>query len=171
MKRTFVYALATLGVALLMSACKNNDGGSASVSPYGVCQAGYIQTQYGCLPQSSCPVGQAMYNNTCIPGTVGGQYPGGQMCQAGYLQTQYGCLPQGSCQAGQAMYNNTCIPGTVGGQYPGGQYPGQYGNQYLGGQYPNGYPYGSYPYGSTYYQYPYGSSYGNTGYYWYWYGL
>ncbi len=164
MKSTILFALALLGGALSLSACKNNDsGGAPVVTAMGMCQGGYVQTQYGCLPQGSCPVGQATYNNTCIPAITTGAYPyNQQMCQAGYVQTQYGCLPQGSCPVGQATYNNTCIPAVAGGLNP-------YGNQYLGGQYgqyPNGgLGYGSNPYGSVYNTYPYGMN----GYYWTWY--
>jgi hypothetical protein len=79
------------------------------------CQPGWLQTQFGCQPQGSCPINTALYNNSCIPATTN-MYGGNGMnglannCPVGTIPTQqFGCLPQGTCMGGQALYNGQCI--------------------------------------------------------------
>jgi hypothetical protein len=107
MKKMIFTLLASLGIVLGFAACgSGGGGGSSTVTTAGTCSAGYVYTAtYGCLPQSTCPAGYGMYNNTCVVGTTSTG-----TCSAGYVYSaQYGCLPQSSCSAGYAMYNNQCI--------------------------------------------------------------
>lgn len=136
MKKT-VLLVALLGGALFISGCKNNDGGGAPACQPGqtwngsqcigtfpggygypnganMCQAGQLQTQYGCLP-GGCGgnPNMATYNGQCIAGTPGGinngqfgnQYLGG-MYPNGY---PYGSYPYGSTynQYPYGNYNNS----------------------------------------------------------------
>ncbi len=68
-------------VVLAIACGKKDDGGSSGggnsvpyVNPYnnGCTQAGYVYTQYGCMPTAGCPSGQGMYNGSCYPATNGG---------------------------------------------------------------------------------------------------
>jgi len=63
------------------------------------CTGGMVYTYQGCLPQGSCPIGQALYGTQCVPamstnggwGTTG--YPQGYPTaypQIGYPQVGYG---------------------------------------------------------------------------------
>lgn len=98
------------GMLLTLVNCnKSSDSGTANssvVNTQNLCGAGYVNSQYGCIPQGNCPAGQGMYQNMCIQATVTNQ-----TCQAGYLySSQYNqCLQQGGCQAGFAIYNNQCV--------------------------------------------------------------
>jgi len=144
---------------------QNNGGGGSNIPPAwsNGCQSGYINTQYGCLPQGSCPANYAQYNGQCVPATS-------NQCQSGYVKTQYGCLPQGSCPANYGQYNGQCVPASGGSNSscPSG---------YIG-TYPNCYPSGGGTGGSTggtgqlcppgYYPYP--TPYSPYGYICYWFG-
>ncbi len=148
MKKTVLLVLALMGGAIFFSGCKNNDGGGAPACPAGtvwsgnqcisngtfpggygypgganMCQAGQLQTQYGCLP-AGCQgnMNMATYNGQCIAGTIGGGV-NGQFPNNGYLGGQYP-YPNG---------------------YPYGSYP--YGSTY------NQYPYGNSGYNYYYYYY------------------
>ena len=73
-------------------------------------------TQFGCLYQGSCPMGYAVYNNSCVPSVNNGGYNNGGYnnggynngCPAGSFNTVYGCLPQANCPNGQVLYQNRC---------------------------------------------------------------
>lgn len=121
--------------------------GTISQTQYGQqCQAGQTYTQFGCLAQGQCPVGQAWYNNTCIQGTNTYNNGGYQQCQAGTVYTQqYGCLPQGNCPMGYALMSNQCIPA---GGYSNGGYTGGFGAGFYWGIGVGG---GQCPYGYTFY--------------------
>lgn len=155
--KNWIYLVLGTATALFMVAC-GGGGGSGSrntlVNGAGSCQAGYVWTsQYNCLPQSSCPPGYGMYQNSCIQGSVNNQ----TCTQAGYYPTQYGCLPQGGCQPGSALYNNqTCVQVTnYNNGYNGyngynGGYQGGYNGGYQGGYIPY---YPNYPQQQWGYQY------------------
>jgi hypothetical protein len=111
---------------------------------------------YGCLPQGSCPAGQAMYGNTCVSASYNQMNCQGS-CQAGMVQTQWGCYPaNASCGQCGALVGNQCVQG-----YNSGYGYGSGGYSY------GGYGYGGYgyPYGGGYYGY--GSRCVNKGWYWY----
>jgi hypothetical protein len=107
--------LAVLGASLFfLSGCGNTNSNPApgQYPQYGynnTCQAGSVNTQYGCLPQGNCQFGFAMYNNSCIP-AVQQQFNQNVQCPSGQFNTQFGCRTQGNCQYGYASYNNSCIP-------------------------------------------------------------
>ena len=105
MKNIYLY-LAGAVVALFIVGCgKSSGGGSSNTGTVGVCAAGLVNTQYGCLNQGNCPVGQAQYNNgQCVAATA-------NQCAAGstYSSQVGACLPQGNCPVGQGLYNNQCI--------------------------------------------------------------
>lgn len=108
-----------LAVSALTSCGKNNGGQSLGglSSNTGPCGSGYLMSpQYGCLPQSYCQQGYALYNNQCV-------YAGSGTNVSGY--------PNGNCTGGNGYY-----PGSNSGcPYPNGYYPyGPYG--YPGGGYP-----------------------------------
>jgi hypothetical protein len=93
------------------------------------CQAGYVMTQDGCLPQGSCPAGEGQvtqgaggYNGGYggYNGSYGGYNGSGCLpqvsigtngnCSGGaYYSNNYGCLAQGGCPYGELMYNGTCM--------------------------------------------------------------
>lgn len=59
-----------LAVLAVTNGCgKSNDNQIASAPPVSSCQAGYAQSQYGCLPQGYCAAGQVQYQNSCITST------------------------------------------------------------------------------------------------------
>lgn len=105
MKNIYLY-LAGAVVALFIVGCgKSSGGGNSSTGVAGVCAAGLVNTQYGCLTQGNCPVGQAQYNNgQCVAATA-------NQCAVGSTySSQVGtCLPQGNCPAGQGQYNGQCV--------------------------------------------------------------
>ena len=79
-----------------------------------ICASGYVYTTtYGCLPQSTCADGYAMYNNTCVSTTTTTTTAGTTStttCSSGYVySTNYGCIPQLTCSSGYGWYNNSCI--------------------------------------------------------------
>lgn len=127
--KNWVYLLLGVATALLLTACGKSSGGSSSnrSANVGVCQAGYVNSQYGCLQQSGCPSGYGLYNGQCVVAT--NQH---NNCQAGYVySSQYGCLQQGNCQQGYGLYGNQCV-------YADGAYNQQYNNGY---NYDHGYNY------------------------------
>jgi hypothetical protein len=92
---------------LFIVGCGKSSGGGSSTGTVGagVCAAGLVNTQYGCLSQGNCPVGQAQYNNgQCVAATA-------NQCAAGstYSSQVSTCLPQGNCPVGQGLYNGQCI--------------------------------------------------------------
>ena len=105
MKNIYLY-LAGAVVALFIVGCgKSSGGGNSSTGVAGVCAAGLVNTQDGCLTQGNCPVGQAQYNNgQCVAATA-------NQCAVGSTySSQVGtCLPQGNCPAGQGQYNGQCV--------------------------------------------------------------
>ncbi len=105
MKNTYLYLVGAV-VALLVAGCgKSGSGSGNSSGTVGVCSAGLVNTQYGCLQQGFCPAGQAQYNNNqCVPATSN-QCPAGQV----YSSLVSTCIPQAHCQMGQGLYNNQCI--------------------------------------------------------------
>jgi hypothetical protein len=151
-----------IAVVLVLSACAKDKGGDGGAAPVAVvpqantCTGGQISSQYGCLPQGTCPGNYGLYNNSCVPGT--GVNVNGGACGAGQIYTQYGCLPQGTCPGNYGLYNNSCIPAYAnnGGYY--GNVNGGYYNSYY---YQNRNPY--YGNGGGYYGNPYGGYYGNGG--------
>lgn len=57
------------------------------------CPSGYVySSEYGCLPQMSCPSGQGWYIDRCV--VIGGY---SNICQAycpiGFIATKFGCFP------------------------------------------------------------------------------
>ena len=103
MKNIYLY-LAGAVVALFIVGCGKSSGGSSN-STVGVCASGLVNTQYGCLSQGNCPVGQAQYNNgQCVAATA-------NQCGAGsnYSSQVGSCLPQANCPVGQGLYNGQCI--------------------------------------------------------------
>ena len=100
-----VFAMIGLG------ACGSNSGSSNPTAAL-ACPVGSNQSaSYGCLPQSTCPAGQGLYNGGCIGLTT--QAASSTCTTAGYFQTAYGCQPQGTCPAGSATYNGGCVPVTT----------------------------------------------------------
>ena len=110
MKQMILTIACSLAVVFGFVACGNSGGGGSSttttVTTASTCSAGYVyNSTYGCLPQSTCPAGYGMYNNSCVAGTATSS-----TCASGYVYSaQYGCLAQSSCASGYAMYNNQCI--------------------------------------------------------------
>jgi hypothetical protein len=108
MKNTYLY-LVGAALALVIAGCAKSSGGSsgtpAAAATNSVCPVGLLNTQYGCLSQGNCPVGQAQYNNgQCVAATS-------NQCASGTVySSQVGtCIPQGNCPVGQGLYNNQCI--------------------------------------------------------------
>jgi hypothetical protein len=103
-----------LGFSVLMlGACgASTPATTTAATAANTCGVGSGYTQYGCLPQAGCQVGQALYNGTCIATSV--PTNGGITCAAGQVNTtQYACVYTGNCQTGQALVNNTCTPVTI----------------------------------------------------------
>ncbi len=131
MKNSYLYLIgATL--AILVAGCGKSGSSNKSGGTVGICSSGLVNTQYGCLQQGHCPVGQAQYNNgQCVLATSN------QCSQGMVYSSQVGtCLHQGHCQIGQALYNNQCIQAD--------SYNSGYNNGYNGG-YNSGYNSGYYP--------------------------
>ena len=122
-----ILASGLMGVFLILAAC-GKDKGSSNNNMNGICQAGQVSTQYGCLSQGYCQTGYGLYNNQCIPGNMNN---GQNYCPAGQVSTQYGCLAQGQCQPGSGYYNGQCIPGNYGGNNGGGTSQCQQGTVYV----------------------------------------
>lgn len=154
--QTKLFILLAAVLALTTIGC-GGGGGSSSPAPAATalgtsCGANMLQSQYGCLPQ--CGVSSVIYNNSCIPVTGVGGYPGatgypGYPGTAGYPGTTipgysgYGttgnpAMCQGSCPAGLVSIQGgfACLPqGTCGpcyGQYGSTCYIGDYAHQYYG---------------------------------------
>lgn len=106
MKTNMLLTILLAGMTLFLANCsKSND---SSTNTANSCQAGYVYTQAGCLPQNTAICGSANYgysNGQCYA-----QITQTNSCTAGYVNTQMGCLPQGTCQVNQGYYNGQCFP-------------------------------------------------------------
>ena len=160
MKNT-IYSLIGILSLVILSGCGKSGGGSSNNNAgvdgtVAVCPAGAVNTQYGCLNQTGCPVNQGNLNGQCVPAVVQNQ-----QCQVGYVSSaQYGCLQQGSCPTGYGLYNNQCVVATSVNQ---NQYNGGYNTGYQGGYN----PYPNYGYGSGGYGGGYGGGFGYSYCYWF----
>lgn len=152
--KLFTLMLIVCSSLFLVNCAKNNSSGTnnAGVNAYGTCTtAGYVNTQYGCAPQSSnCQAGYGYINGGCYPPTTGTTGIYGNSCQAGYVMTQYGCGQQttmcGANYMSMGYVNGQCYPitysgttgqtcqvgyvGTVMGCLPQGSCPSGYGYYY-----------------------------------------
>jgi hypothetical protein len=153
-----------LAMVLVLGACAKDNGGGAPADvaavpqATGTCTAGQVNTQYGCVPQGTCPANYGLHNNQCIPvTTVNGT--GNGSCVAGQVYTQYGCIPQGNCGTNSGYYNNVCIQAyaNTGNYYGNGGSYNAYYYQNRTRYYGNG---GGYYYGNPYAG---GGYYGNGG--------
>jgi len=82
MKKLIYSLMVSMSFVVGLSACNNGSGSSGSgggtavtAQAVGNCAAGSVYTsQYGCLPQSSCPAGQGLYvsgaTSICVVGTT-----------------------------------------------------------------------------------------------------
>lgn len=153
--KNWIYLMLGAATALFIAACGKDGGSSNKNNVVGAqaCQAGYVYTtQYGCLPQSTCPPGYGMYQNQCYQGTINNG-----SCQAGYIySSQYGCLQQAHCQPGSGLYNGQCVyvDSYYNGGYNGGYYNGGYYNGGYIPYYPN-YPQQQWGWGAGYQRYCY----------------
>ena len=104
-----------IALSMVMFGC----GSSQNTSNYGAtgtCSSGYLYSStYGCLPQSNCQTGYALYNNSCV--YVGYTTTSTTSCTSGYVYTtQYGCQLQGStaCSTGYVSTSSYgCVLGTT----------------------------------------------------------
>lgn len=102
----------------LLTACGKDDEKTVATAASTTCQAGYgYNASYGCLPQSYCPAGQGLYQNTCVAAT-----PTNGNCPSGYAWNGSSCMVSGSttgdrCSAHYpGTYESTpgwcsCLPG------------------------------------------------------------
>ncbi len=103
MKKLYFYLVGAM-LAFVLIGCGNDRSSNRNNGSVGICGAGLVNTQYGCLQQGMCPPGQAQYNNGQCVSAVANQCPAGQV-----FSSQYGCLSQGQCPMGQGLYNNQCV--------------------------------------------------------------
>lgn len=111
--KLFTLMLILSSSLFLVNCAKNNSGGSTptAVATAGTCStAGYVYTQYGCMPQSTCPTNYGYYNGSCYPATTTTPSTCGV---SGYVQTAVGCVPQGTCPVNYGYYNGQCYPVTT----------------------------------------------------------
>ena len=117
-----------------MSACGSSDAPATNTSSAQSCQAGYVGTTSGCVPQGqSCSVNNTtgtLYNGQCLQITSTGtntSCPAGQTSLVSYgcQNTTSSCTVSGSNVPGM-IYNNTCVQVNTstygsGTSCPGGQ--------------------------------------------------
>jgi hypothetical protein len=103
-----------IALSMILFGCGSSQN-STNYSANGTCSTGYLYSaSYGCLPQSNCQSGYALYNNSCVYVGYTTSYTNGtNTCSSGYVYTtQYGCQAQGTttCSAG---YVSTATYGCV----------------------------------------------------------
>ena len=122
MKKVILTLAAALSLSLGLIACGNSGGGgSSSTASTATCgsTAGYVQTQYGCLPEYNGNPNYGNYNGVAVPVTSGytygnGVYPyGAYSAGTVYPQTPYPYYNYNyNYQSG--IYNNTVYPNYYG---------------------------------------------------------
>ena len=134
MKSLLLSLIGLVGL-IIVSGCAGSSQTAATTATaaYGQCTTGYVySTSYGCLPQSGCSSGYALYNNSCIyVGTTTSQ-----TCTSGYTWNGSSCVYSGvatTCQTGYTLVGNQCVfsgnttVNTCGGTCPVGYSQTSYG--------------------------------------------
>jgi hypothetical protein len=73
MKKVILALTTFAGLALVVACNSGGGGGSSAVATPQVCgtTAGYVNTQYGCLPECANNPSEGQYGSTCVPATSG----------------------------------------------------------------------------------------------------
>ena len=114
MKTTILKLVFAVGALFALANCSKSDDNS---SVYGMCQAGQVNTQAGCISQQYCNGQYCNYNGQQLPILNNGYnngYNNGMNCMAGEIYTTLGrCLPTAGCAPtypNYGFYNGMCYP-------------------------------------------------------------